>query len=368
MKIKIKKNILLENLNIINNGVSTKNLLPQLASILIESSDLGLKFTSSNNNISINTTVDSENIEEISFNGKILIPGKFFVEIIKKTDDDIINIELTDNNRVLIHTKSYDTYLNSIDASLFPEISFEKIKNPIKISKITFKKIVDKVGFAANLNEDRPILKGINFKLSTNNIECIATDTHRLSKLNSELENSTIQNLTISTGNLSILKNLLSDDGELEFHIFDNYINFVFDNICFISKILNGNYPDVSRNFKTEFSTVINVDRHNLIKSLERTSLFTNEVKFEINNSNLYLTTGLLEIGNINEKLNIECVTGEKYKITMSVKNILDALKAFESKIITMNFNSPIEPVIIKCDENLNLVQLIVPIMTNEAV
>ena len=66
----------------------------------------------------------------------------------------------------------------------------------------------------------------------------------------------------------------------------------------------------------------------------------------------------------IEEVMNINVLKGENIKISFSVKYMMEAIKSFDSKSITLYFNGEIKPIIVKENDNGDLLQLILPIKT----
>ena len=92
MKFKINKEILNEKLNIVGKAISTKNIIPVLSGIKIDLTNEGLFLTASNDDIAIQTFISKDNIKDINEIGSIIVPGRYFLEIIRKLEDDILNI------------------------------------------------------------------------------------------------------------------------------------------------------------------------------------------------------------------------------------------------------------------------------------
>jgi hypothetical protein len=107
MKLTIKKDLLLENLNKVSKAISTKNLIPILAGIKFELKEEGLTLTASDNDITIQTFIPVNNEEmTIEKEGIIIIQGKYILDIVRKLPDEFINIEVIDDLKILISTQN----------------------------------------------------------------------------------------------------------------------------------------------------------------------------------------------------------------------------------------------------------------------
>lgn len=372
MKLSIKKEILLENLNNVSKAVSTKNVIPVLGGIKFDLTKEGLFLTSTNNDIDIQSFIDKKYIDKIDDYGSIIIQGKYLLDIIRKLPNGLINIEIIDGLKIMIYTENSNFNLNGIDSSEFPNISLDLSTNPIILSKKTIKNIVNQTLFATSMQESRPILTGINIKIENNKMECIATDSYRLAKKIVDLD-CTVDNLiniVVPGKNIGELVKILNDEDEnVDIHIFSNKILFKFDNILFQSRLLNGTFPDTSRLIPQEFELEIKADLNEFYNVIDRASLLTTEkdknvIKFETTGNELIVSSNTPEIGKVEEKLIVTKNNEKDIKISFSSKFMMEALKTIDSKDIRILLNSDIKPIILKTDEDENLIQLLLPIKT----
>ena len=370
MKLKIKKNILNEKLNIVSKALSTKNIIPVLSGIKFDLTNEGLFLTTSNDDITIETFIDKKDIESIDENGSIVIPGKYFLEITRKIEDNILNIE-TDNLKIIISTRNGEYLLNGMDNKEFPNIKLNTLDNPITLSNNVLKTIINQTSFAVSSQESRPILTGVNFKINNNILECVGTDSYRLAKkivtLTSNIDEKI--DIVIPGRNLIELLKLLEDkEDTIELHIFSNNILFRTDDMLFQSKLLNGSYPDTSKLIPEEYEVTIEIPLTEFYNTIDRVALLTSErdknlIKMELNNNNLLLTsTG--EIGKIEETLEIKKDKEINMKIAYSSKYMMEALRILKCDTIEIKLNSEIKPIIIKNKDDNNLIELVLPIKT----
>ena len=115
MKLKIKKEILLDGLNKVSKALSTKNLVPVLAGIKFDLTEKGLMLTASDNDITIQVFIDKTEEMEIEKEGSIIIQGKYILDIVRKLPDEFINIEVIDELKITIYTDNSEFNLNGID-------------------------------------------------------------------------------------------------------------------------------------------------------------------------------------------------------------------------------------------------------------
>ena len=372
MKLIIKQNILMEHLNYAIKGISSKNLRPILNCIKFELTEDGLYLMSTDNEIAIKTFIDKTEIENIERLGEVVVSGRYIYDIVKKLPNDIITIEELADAKIFISTTNSAFYLNCNHVNEFPILELGDSKSPILLQKKIVKNIINQTAFATSTQESRPVLTGINFKIEKNILECTATDSYRLAKkvIYLEKEQSELSNIVIPTKNLLELVKLFNDDEELvEIHIFNNRVVFKFNSIVMMSRLINGSYPDTSKLIPQEFLLTIHVDLDHFYKAIDRASLLTNEadkntIMFETKGNEVHISSNIPEIGNVEEKVEVQKNNQEDIKIAFSSRYMLDAIRSLECDELELLFNGEVKPIIVKDPSTDTLIQLILPIRT----
>jgi len=370
MKFIIKKNILLENLLNTSKAISSKNLIPILTGIKFDLDDSGLYLSASDSDISIRTFISRDKIKDVQQTGSVVISGKYIVEIIKKLPDSDIVIEVVDGYNMIIQTEGSEFNLNGINPNEFPNLDLEETKNPIVLNPVIFKNIINQTFFATSLSETRPLLTGINFKLSEDVLEVIATDSYRLAKKQIELKDKYENdfNIVIPSKNLVELSRMLEDDKEnVYLHIFSNKVLFKYKNIIFLSRLISGTYPVSSNIIPNDFRIDIECNYNDLYDMIDRASLLTsdkdkNTIKLLLKNRELTISSNSPEIGKVEEKVAID--NDSEICISFSSKYMLEAIKSFNTEKIHILMNNDNSPIIVKSDTETSLVQLVLPIKT----
>ena len=373
MKIRIKKEILLENLNKVSKALSTKNLIPVLAGIKFDLNLDGLTLTASDNDITIQSFIPNQNDDmEIEEEGSIIIQGRYILDIVRKLPDKMINLEVFDELKVIISTENSEYNLNGINKSEYPNINLELNKNPIYLNSKVFKDLVNQTAFAASTDESRPPLTGLNFKIIGDTLECNCTDSYRLArkvlKLNNTVE--TDYNIVIPSKNIIEVSKLLTDDDlDIELHIFNNKILFKYDNILFQSRLINGTFPNTANLLPKESMLKITVDVNDLYNVIDRVSILTsdkekNVVTLETNGNILTMKSSSAEIGRVEEKMHILKDKDEDITISFSARYVMEALKVLDTEKCEISFVGEVNPIIFKCQESDDLIQLVLPIRT----
>lgn len=374
MKFTIKKDLLLDALNKVSRAISTKNLIPVLAGIKFELKKKKLTLTASDNDITIQTSIESNNDEDfkIENEGSIIIQGKYILDIVRKLPDKYINIEVVDELKILIYTENSEFNLNGISESEYPNIGLEESKKKVNVNASVFKTIVNQTAFASSNEESKLVLTGINFNIVGDVLECNSTDSYRLArkvvKLDKESEEN--YNIVIPSHNIVEFCKILSDDDEIvELHIFNNKILFKTGNLKFESRLINGTYPNTSNLLPDDSLLVVSTKLADFYDVIDRVSILTSDkekniVTLETTADWLILRSSSAEIGRVEEKMPIIKNNSENIKISFSAKYMMEALKSFSTETVDIHFVGEIKPILIKSSEDTTLTQLVLPIRT----
>ncbi len=374
MKFTIKKELLLEALSKVSKAISTKNLIPVLAVIKFELKKKRLTLTASDNDITIQTTIDSVDEKEfkIENEGSIIIQGKYILDIVRKLPDEYINIEVIDELKILIYTENSEFNLNGISESEYPNVGLEESKKKVDMKAGLFKSIVYQTAFASSNEESKPVLTGINFNIVGDILECNSTDSYRLARKVIKLDKISEENYNIVIPSRNILeftKILGEDDDIVELHIFNNKILFKTGNLKFESRLINGTYPNTSNLLPDDSFLVVSTNLSAFYNVIDRVSILTSDkekniVTLETQGDTLILKSSSVEIGRVEEKMHITKNNNENIKISFSAKYMMEALKSFSTETVDLHFVGEIKPILIKSVEDESLTQLVLPIRT----
>lgn len=375
MKFEISRTLLDNTLQSVSKGLSNKTPLPILMGIQIIAKDNLLTFITTNKEISVRVVLESSDDLEIIEDGSCVVPGKYFVDIVKRIEGTKVEFALFDETTIKIYSKNSDFTLRAYEKNNFPNTNFDLNTQPIILKSKDLKQIVKQTSFACSTSEERIILTSINLTIKDNQLTVIATDSFRLARRTSSISsdfNSKIQ-INIPCKSLEEFSKILNDYTEdVKVFISNNQVLFKVANLSFMSRLVEGSYPDTSSLIPNDFLLSIKLNREELIAVVNRASLFIDSenisfVKFSLskNSNNIEISSNSTEIGRVVESLKpIEVSEEQDFQIAFSTKYLMDALKAFETQEVIMYFRGEIRPAIITSDSNVELKQLLIPVRT----
>ncbi|MCI1904177.1 MAG: DNA polymerase III subunit beta [Enterococcaceae bacterium] len=375
MKFSMNRNQFLQALQTVQRAITSKTTIPILTGVKIALSEENLVLTGSNADISIETTIRSADEKahlEIESVGGIVLPARFFSEIVKKLPDPEFSFEKMSNQQVLIVSGAAEFIVNGQDADNYPRLPVVDSSNQFKISAKVLSTLINETVFAVSVHESRPILTGVHFILREEQLKVVATDSHRLSQRVIPLTDGKDFNLVIPGKSLlELSRSIAEDEEDVTVAVMENQVLFKTKDTDFYSRLLEGNYPDTDRLIPSEFNTEIVFNSQAFLNAIDRASLLSHEgrnnmVKLLITDAVVKLTGNSPEIGRVEEVLEYEKVSGEPLEIAFNPDYMKEALRAFGDVDILIQFISPIRPFILKpANEEASFIQLITPIRTN---
>lgn len=369
MIITIKKNIILNELLKVSRIISQKTLIPSLLGILIEIKKNKIIFITSDGDISIKSEIiDNDlNITQI---GSVLIKNKFIIEIIRKIEDEFITLEIIKENLIKIKANNFNSVLNTLNSVDYPKLFFETEGIEIFFTNELLKEIISQTSFAMGEKNKRIIFNGLNFKTDKNNNELIitATDSFRLSCKKIKYNNNFKFDVIIPGKFIHEINRLISENKqEIKMKITNKSVGVNINNTIIQTKIIEGIYPNINKVIPTFFNTSLTINNNELIKIIERASILSNDktttiVTLKIKDQKVLISSFTQEIGNTEEEIKEFKIEGTEQTIFFNSKYVLDALKSFKTKKITIKMIDETKPLIITANDDFSLQQLILPI------
>ena len=377
MKFEIIRERLVEGLNDVMKAVSSKTTLPILTGIKIDVSGEGVRLTGSDSDITIQTFIpaeeDGKQVIDISEGGSIVLPAKFFGEIVRKLPTNDVEIEVTGNFQTHIRSGKSEFHLIGLDAIEYPQLPDVKDDHMFSIPADLLKTINRETVFAVSSSETRPVLTGVHWEIKEGELVCVATDSHRLARRKTKLESlpQDDYSVVIPGKSLNELNKILADTKDpVEIVMTSQQVLFKSKHILFFSRLLEGSYPDTSRLIPSEHKTQVTVNGRSLLQAIDRASLLAREernnvVRFStIGNGEIEVSSNSPEVGKVEEQLPAEKIDGEELKISFSAKFMMDALKAIDGQDVVIEFTGAMRPFVLKSALDDSVLQLILPVRT----
>ncbi|MHA3064959.1 DNA polymerase III subunit beta [Lacticaseibacillus saniviri] len=378
MKFTITRSVFLKTLNDVSRAISSKTTIPILTGLKLVLSDTGLVLTGSDADISIESRINatSENNDlQIESTGSIVLPARFFSEIVKRLPENTMTLEVKDNFQTLITSGSSEFTINGLDANNYPRLPEISAPQPLMLNAEVLKQLINQTVIAVSNQESRPVLTGVHFVISGAQLMAVATDSHRLSQRTLDLEQPTTTDYDVIIPGKSLveLSRMLTDDiDQVELRIAENQVLFIIGQTAFYSRLLEGNYPDTTRLIPTSSTTTVEFAAPALLAAIQRASLLSHESRNNVVRLTLDVATQSAiiygnspDVGNVEEVLQFSALSGENLEISFNPDYMKEALQAFGQTTVEVAFTAPLRPfTLVPSEDRDHFIQLITPVRT----
>ena len=377
MEFSVNRNAFLAKLNDVQRAISTKTAIEILTGLKLDLTDDGLTLTGSNADITIQTqlpvTASTADLT-IESTGSIVLPARFFSEIVKKLPEKTMKVTVNDHYQATITSGSASFTINGLDAVNYPHLPEIDTAEQLTIAGDVLKQIIGQTVIAVSRQESRPMLTGIHVTIHNGELLAVATDSHRLSQRKITLTDApeVDYDIIVPGDAFRELSRMIDDNEQLHLRVAENQILFTWGTTAFYSRLLDGMYPETSRLIPQDSSTQVEFNAGVLLQAIERASLLShagqnNVVKLELDTDaqRATLSGNSPEVGNVEEELQFSSLSGEGIAISFNPDYMKDALRSFGQATIKLAFTQPLRPfTLVPSDDQGDFIQLITPVRT----
>ncbi|WP_165052725.1 MULTISPECIES: DNA polymerase III subunit beta [unclassified Adlercreutzia] len=363
MKFSINKSELQNAISIVLKGVSTRSTLPVLSGILLDARDDKLVMQATDLELSIQYSVAALVEEE----GKTVVPGKLFSEIVKNLADAAVHVEARDDQAyITCDTSSFSIkVLNHEDFPGFPSVDTHQ---RIEIPFAQFSSMVKRVSRVVSKDESRAILTGVLITLEAGQLRMVATDSYRLAVTEAALSDATADEFqaVIAGSFLSEIASLPKTSSPVSIALADNQIVVTCEDTVFINRRIEGNFPNYKQLLPDTYATRATLEVDRLVAGVKRASLLgssTSPVRFDLNGASqtTQISAASQDVGSAQETLPCE-IEGEDVEIAFNYSYVLEGLAAVMGDEVYLEAQSAVKPGIFRALPPENYLYLVMPV------
>jgi DNA polymerase III subunit beta len=336
-----------------------------LANVLIRKSGRAVQMTTSDLEIQIRTTAEMDG-DPGDFT--TTIGARKLIDILRTMPgDQTVSLESSQSKVILKGGKSRFT-LQTLPAEDFPLVQEAASFGPrFSVPQNTLKTLLGQVSFAMAVHDIRYYLNGILFVAEGRKLSLVATDGHRLAytsaTLDTEVPNK--QEVILPRKTVLELQRLLSDaEGAIEMQFAHNQARFGFDGMEFVTKLVEGKFPDYNRVIPKGHHNNLTLGRQALLQCLQRTAILTSD-KFK--GVRLNLDPGTLRVASTNaeqeeavDELDID-YGGDSIEIGFNVSYIIDALANMGQDMVRIDLADSNSSALITIPDNESFKYVVMP-------
>ena len=335
-------------LQVVAGIVERRHTLPILANVLIRKTGASVEFTTSDLEIQVRTAAQLDGDDG---NYAVTVGAKKLIDILKSLPSDQ-TVSLTANQAKLTLQAGKSRFtLQTLPAEDFPLVQEAVDFGPaFSVPQKTLKSLIGQVHFSMAVHDIRYYLNGILFVAEGKTLTLVATDGHRLALAQATLEvEMPKQEVILPRKTVLELQRLLKDDPkgaeeeqQIEMRFAGNQAKFNFGGLEFVTKLVEGKFPDYNRVIPKNHKHHITLGRTTLLASLQRAAILTSE-KFK--GVRMNFAPGVLSIASSNaeqeeakEELEID-YGGDTFEIGFNVGYVMDVLANMSQDMVTVSLH-----------------------------
>src|SRR3982751_3948371 len=324
---------LLNALQAVSGIVERRHTLPILANVLIRKTGGAIEFTTSDLEIQVRTADD---FDGDAANFSATVGARKLIDILRALpSDQVVTLSSNQNKLTLQGGKSRFT-LQTLPADDFPLVQEAADFGPMfSVPQKTLKHLINQVHFAMAVHDIRYYLNGILFLAEGKSLTLVATDGHRLALAQATLDTEIPkQEVILPRKTVLELQRLLkdekdADEGPIEMRFAGNQAKFSFSGMEFVTKLVEGKFPDYNRVIPKNHKNHVTLGRAPLLSSLQRAAILTSEkfkgVRVNIEPGTLRIASSNAEQEEAKEELEVD-YNGDTIEIGFNVTYLMDAL------------------------------------------
>lgn len=351
-----------EAINIVLKAVPGKTTMPILECVVIEAREEGLKLTTNDMSLGIETKLPAQVEEE----GIILVNAKMISDIIRKLPDEDVYFEADANENILLFCGKAKFNLSGKNHEEFPMLPEIDKTNRIVISQFTLREMIRQTIFSISNNENNKILTGELFEINGDEFKIASLDLHRVSIRKMTLKESYDNIKVVIPGKtLNEVSKILTGgmDDEVEIFFSKNHVLFQFNQTIIISRLIEGNFYNINQMLTSDYETKVSVNKKELLECIDRATLLLREsenkpVIMNIQNSEIKMEMNT-KIGSMDENISIE-KEGKDLRIAFDPKFIIDVLRVIDEEQISLYLFNAKAPCFIRDEDSY--IYLILPV------
>jgi len=353
MKFTMEKERLVHSIRMVSKAMSSHSIIPVLSGIHINAASDGVIFETTDLDISIKHIEDALTEEQ----GAVVVPGKLFNDIISSLPKEAITLE-AHGERLTVSSSDTTFSVATLNAQDFPQFPQIIPTRSVELSTLQLAEMARKVGKAVSRDVSRAILTGVFFEVKDTKLRLAATDSYRLAITSDviltepDAPKSGEINTIIPGSILEEVCRIATDEKAITIGESDNQIIFQFGSTTFISRKIEGNYPNFEQIVPTQKNVSVVVETELLLNAVRRVSIMAKnaspiKMSLHADTQIIEISAQTPDIGEAVERIPAQ-IDGEEIEIGFNHQYILDGLSVAGTAELLIEAQTAIKPGIFK--------------------
>ena len=347
MRFTIAREKLQEGLNAVAASIPAKTTLPVLANILVETTERGIRLSGTDLDIAVSTEVAAD----VESQGAITIPAKKLTEIARELPPSPVKIAAAGEQRVTLECGRSRFKLLGLPRDEFPTFPTVRFNESWRVRSGDLQKLISHTAFAVSTEESRPILNGVLWELRPELMRMVATNGHRLSKMELPVSSTAGEggkapsnDLIVPPKALEQIRRLFPAEEELEIARGDNHLGFRSPVTSVFTRLIEGPYPNYEQVIPKDNDRIAIADRVALAGALKRMSVIasdqTHRIRLSFNAGMVKFSVQTPDLGEAQDELPVR-YTGDPFDIGFNANYLLEILKFIPTDEVKLTFKAP---------------------------
>src|SRR6185312_2717339 len=364
MRFTIAREKLQEGLSAVAASVPAKTTLPVLANLLVETTDRGIRLSGTD----LDMAVSTELMADVDVQGAITIPAKKLVEIVRELPSAPVKLSASGEQKVTLECSRSKFKLLGLPKDEFPSFPAIRFGESWRIKSGDLQKLIAHTAFASSTEESRPILNGVLWELRPDHMRMVATNGHRLAKMDVPAQGGSTADLIVPPKALEQIRRLFAAEDALEIARSDNHIGFRAGGTLVFSRLIEGPYPNYEQVIPRENDKFATVDKAAMAAALRRMSVVasdqTHRIRLAFSGGAVKFSVQTPDLGEAQDELAVT-YEGEPLEIGFNAMYLLEILKYMPTDEVRLTFKAPeraatVEPV--GWDDPASYMALVMPL------
>ena len=371
MKFIVSSSQLLKQLQVLGGVINSNNTLPILDNFLFELDTNQLKITASD----LETTMSSSIEVESDSKGSIAVSSRLLLDTLKTFTDQPLTFKTEENSTIEISSSQGKYDMAYFSGEEFPKAVTLQSPSKTVLNGAILATAISKTIFAAGNDDLRPVMSGVFFQFSPENLTFVATDAHKLVKYTrTDVVADEVDEFIMPKKPLNILKGILgSSDTDVTIEYNNSNAKFSFNSIVLECRLIDGKYPNYEAVIPKENPNKLTVDRAAFLNSARRVSIFssktTHQIRLKMAGTELNISAEDIDYSNkADERLNCD-YQGDDMQIGFNSRFLTEMLSNLESENILIEMSLPNRAGILTpidgTEEGEEVTMLVMPVMLN---
>ncbi|MDR3118021.1 MAG: DNA polymerase III subunit beta [Mediterranea sp.] len=373
MKFIVSSTALFSHLQAVSRVVNSKNALPILDCFLFDLQDGILSITASDSETTMVTSVE---VNESDTNGKFAVVAKTLLDALKEIPEQPITFDISNTLEITVryqngkyslmgqHTDEYPQFATLDDSAVRVEIGSNILLNGI-----------NHAFFATADDELRPVMNGIYFDITTDDITIVASDGHKLVRYRTlTTHGSERAAFILPKKPANLIKNILGkEQGNVVITFDGRNAMFTMERYRMVCRLIEGRYPNYNSVIPQNNPHKVTVDRQMLVGALRRVSIFSSQesslIKLRMEENNMVISAQDIDFSTSAEEMLVCQYAGNAMSIGFKSTFLIDILNNMPAPDVVIELADPSRAgviVPIEQEKDEDILMLLMPMMLND--